>query len=216
MCPHFWILWIKVEFFHYYQWDRQMRKILNYLRYRLNIYTQDAQWRDLYYFFLDLFFLQGQQDHRKFSHLKLLKVAQTVIFGFGFVCWSTSHIHQPDHLTSVKITAETDICNGNYCIPGPKSGILCIVVIMPLPRSSHQIFFKFRSYVPCTKVQMPINFGSSVIPFMATRGQMCFLLYWLVSQQSSSHNPTSGIHLSFCLSVHLSVSSCCTNWGYWS
>ena len=89
--PLYCILGVKIEFSHYNQWDRQMPQISNHLRYRLDINNQDIimtrPFIACHTFDLDLVF-QGQHDRRKFSHLKLLIVAQTVIFGFGrFLSW---------------------------------------------------------------------------------------------------------------------------------
>ena len=44
------------------------------------------------------------------------------------------------------------------------------------PRSSHPIVFKLRSYISCAKVRMLIDFGCSVLPFVATRRPKVFFL----------------------------------------
>ena len=66
--------------------------------------------------------LQGHHDHRNFSNLKFLKHHKlSVLVWKNFImsvdtCTSVdklSKIHQPDQFASVKVTAATDIFNGN-------------------------------------------------------------------------------------------------------
>ena len=82
------------------------------------------------------------------------------------------------------------------CIPGRKSGILCIChhyaaataetsCVCSTPHRPHQIFLKFGSHVSCTKVSTPIDFGCSVTPFVATRGQKGLFL-WALSRPDFS------------------------------
>ena len=64
------------------------------------------------------------QDHRKFSHLELFKVAQIVIFWFGRILpWVQMHRVKtcPTYtnqisLTSVMVTAAIDLFNGNQWV----------------------------------------------------------------------------------------------------
>ena len=58
---------------------------------------------------------QGHQDHGKISHLKLLKVAQTVIFGFGrFLPWLKMHL-----LNNSKTWTKNHLATTTTCLNRP-------------------------------------------------------------------------------------------------
>ena len=85
-----------------------------------------------------------------------------------------------------------------YCIPRRKLGTLCICYCYAATTAAaaatatkiscvhptHWSFFKFKSYVPSTKVKMSINFGHSTISFVASGGPDAFFLCALYRDQS--------------------------------
>ena len=112
----------------------------------------------------------------------------SIFFFLSAVCFLQSFLY-----TKLKMA--------DYCIPTQESEILCtchcyaatatqIYCVHSTIGSSCPIIFKFRAHVSCTKVQMPINFGHSVVLFVATSRTHVFFLCALqrVFYQFSSYS----------------------------